>query len=886
MRLEHWLYTVPLRLRSLFRRQRVEQELDEELRYHLDETTRARIDAGMPPAQARLEALRALEGFEQTKERCRDTRRVRLIESLLQDLRYGARGLRKNPGFTLVAVLTLALGLGANTAIFSLVNGILLVPLPYHDPSQLLHVTGAYPKGAIVAMRERVKTMSVAGYVDGKEVTLTGRGEPLRLTAAFVSADLFSVLGVTPQIGRTFQSGEDTVGQDSFVILSDHAWQRLFARDRTIIGRSIQLDGIPREVIGVMPADFRFPSTSTQVWVPLHNDPRSAVSYWADDFMPVVARLQPGSSLQAARTEIQRFQQQVMQLFPWKMPVEWNRDVTVVPLQQDIVSSARTQLLMLLGAVALVLLIACANVANLTLARAATRTREIAVRVALGAGRARIIRQLLTESLLLASLGAALGLVLATLGLALLRSTLPPQTPRLAEVHIDWRVLIATSLLAVLTGIVFGLAPALQVSRAALASALKAGGGRGPAVPLSHRLRSALVIAEVAMAVMLVIGAGLLIRSVWTLSHVNPGFRSEHIVTARLTPSPSLCAEAGRCVTFYREVLTRAQAMPGVQGAALVNTLPLGGRVAKRSIEIEGRPMSPTQPVPLVWLNTVSPDYFRVMGIAIAAGRAFTQEDASGQTLVAMVDAATARRFWPNESPIGKHFRFVDNTDAHVIVGIVSDVRAFDLQTRVPDYIGGTIYVPYNSRATGEGNRLPSAMTLAVRTTIDESQLAASLAHSVAEINRDVPVSEVKTMQTLMSESVSRPASTAELFGAFAGLALLLGVIGIYGVLSFLVARRTQEIGLRMALGAQRRDVLSLIARDAATLSGLGIVIGLTAAFALTRLLRSELYGISPLDPVTYIAVVVLMAIVTIVACSVPALRGLRVDPLIALRQE
>jgi predicted permease len=685
-------------------------------------------------------------------------------------------------------------------------------------------------------------------------------------------------------VGRTFVTGEDAVGMDGCVILSNGLWQRRFSGDIAIVGRVIELDGMPREVVGVMPASFRFPSASTDLWVPLRNDPRSLVSYWAGDFMPVLGRLVAGSTIQQARADVRLFQTYVMTRFPWPMPAQWNQDVSVVPLQHDVVESARLRLLMLLGAVGLVLLIACANVANLTLARSAGRSREIAVRAALGAGRPRIVRQLLTESVLLSSLGGLLGVALATEGLKLLQSALPAATPRLSEVQIDWRVLAFAAALAILTGIAFGVVPALQGSRGAIGDPLKS--GRGSDVPVSNRLRNALVIAEVAMAVWLVIGATLLIRSVWTLSHASPGFRSDHVVTARLTPDPAFCVEAERCVAFYRHVLEEIRKTPGIEAAALVNTLPLGGRVTKRSVNVEGVPTPTTQASPLMWLHTITPDYFRAMGITVLAGRSFTEEDVSGKTLVALVDESTARRFWEGQNPLGKRVRFVGGTDWHVVIGVVPDVKAFTLQKRIPDWIAGTLYVPYNSRSTTEDGRIPAAMTLAVRTSIDEAHVAAPLSRIVSNINRDVPISEVRTMGSVMDEAVSTPASTATLFGTFAGLALVLGMIGIYGVLSFLVSRRTQEIGLRLALGAQRRDVVWLIAKDAARLSGAGISLGLAGSFVLTRLLSGELYGVSPLDPATYAGVALAVALVTIAACGVPTIRGLRVDPLIALRHD
>jgi predicted permease len=885
MRPEHWLYTVPLRLRSLFHRRRVEEELDEELRYHLENKTAAYMDKGLNAAEARRAALREFGGIEQAKEECRDTRQVRPVETLLQDVRFGARALRKHPGYTTLAVLTLALGLGANTAIFSLVNGILLRPLPFAAPERLVAVTGTFPKGAVVALRQRVRTLDVAAYAEGHALNLTGVGEPVRVSSTLVSAELFSILGAAPALGRTFRPDEDRVGRDQYVLLSDALWRQRFARDPAIVGRSIELDGVLRQVVGVMPGDFRFPSAETQVWVPLRNDPRDNVSYWAGDFMPVIGRLRPGATLPQAHGEIRAFHPDVVKMFPWPMPSTWNRDVGVVPLRNGMVADVQGRLIMLFGAVGLVLLIACANVANLTLSRAATREREMGIRVALGAGRARIVRQLLTESVLLALAGGAVGVLLATQGLSMLKAWLPADTPRLADVEIDWRVLAVTAGLALATGIVFGLAPALHASRRALSGALKAG-GKGTAAPVSQRLRSALVVAQVALAVLLVIAAGLLIRSLRALSLVNPGFRSENVLTARITPSASFCAEAARCLTFYRTALDHVRAIPGIESAALVNTPPLGGSVAKRNVNLEGLIGTPTETAPLFWLDIVTPDYFRVLGIPLAAGRGFTEADRTGNPGVAILAASTARRYWPGQDPIGKHLRFVGSEDWLVVIGVVSDVRAYDLERHEPEWMQGTMYVPHSPRATLEDGRVPSEMTLVVRTAAEDSYVAASLRKVVAGLNRDVPVGDVISMRAMVADAVSTPASTATLFGAFAALALILGMVGIYGVLSFLVSRRTHEIGLRRALGARHRDVLWLVLREGAKLACVGIALGLSGAFAVMRLLARELYGVTPMDPVTYVSVAVVMTVVTLAACAIPAVRGMRVDPLIALRQE
>ena len=873
------------RLRSFFRRAHLDRDFDAEISSHLQLAIDENLQRGLSPTDARRQALLRFGGPQQAREQHRDARSLPVLETLLQDLRFAFRMFRKNPGFTAIAALTLALGIGANTAIFSLVNGILLVPLPYPHPEQLMSITGTYPKGGIVAMREQMRTMDVVAYYEGHEFNLTGQGEPLRLTGTVVSAEFFSVLGARPELGRTFVPGEDIPGQDNYVILSHALWQQRFASDLAIIGRPIQLEGVSRQVVGVMPPDFRFPSSQTQIWVPLRNDPRNTILYWADDYMPVIGRLRPGATLEQARSEIRIFQSRVGALFPWTMPKDWNADVTVLPLRSSMVADVRLRLLVLLGAVTLVVLIACANVANLTLARSATREKEIAVRTALGAGRHRIVMQMLTESVLLAGFGGLLGLVLATKGFSSLKAMLPADTPRLSDAHIDWRVLVFTGGLAILTGLLSGLAPALQSTGTAPIEMLRSG-GRAGTLPLSRRLRSSLVVVEIAFAVLLVTAAGLLIRSFWALSHVNPGFRPEHLLTARISPNQSFCNDSERCLAFYRSLLEQLRTSPGVDSAALVNTLPLGGRVAKRSLEIENHTPSPGQDlVPLFWLHVVTPGYFRVMGIPIVAGRPFTDADLSGEP-VAIITTETARRFWPNRDAVGKHIHLLDDKSWRIIVGVTGDVRAYDLQQTIPPWMKGVAYVPYNSSATLEDRRMPADLTIVMRTSVDSSQMSATLREAVAGANPEAAVSEIKTMGAVVSDAIATPRSTAILFIVFAALALALGSIGIYGVLSFVVANRTREIGIRMALGAQRREVLWSVLKEGGQTSLLGIGLGIAAAFALMRVLSSELFGVSAADPLTFGAVAVIVALVALLACYIPASRAMRVDPMVALRYE
>ncbi len=478
-----------------------------------------------------------------------------------------------------------------------------------------------------------------------------------------------------------------------------------------------------------------------------------------------------------------------------------------------------------------------------------------------------------------------LGFVVATQGLASLKRILPADTPRVTDVHVDWHVLAFTAALAVVTGLAFGLAPALHASRTALTESLRAG-GRGAVSSVSQRLRNALVIAEIAFAVLLVIAAGLLVRSFWALSHVNAGFQPEHVITARITPSQPFCSDEPRCLAFYRQMLDRMRASPGVSGAALVNTLPLDGRVAKRSLNVAGFTVPDGETSPLFWLNVVTPDYFRVMSIRLVAGRAFTEADLSGNPPVAIVPRATARRFWPEENAIGKQVRFVGETHWRTVVGVVGDVRAHDLRQDVPDFMAGALYVPYSPKATLEDGRIPAEMTIAVVTTTGPSHLEAALRQTIASLSGEIPVSDVQTMRATVSDAVASPASVTMLFVAFAALALVLGAIGIYGVLSFLVSKRTREIGIRMALGARRRDVFRSIMKEGAQLAFAGVGLGMAGAAAVMRVLSGELYGVGPADPLTYAAVAVVMVIVTMTACFVPTYRAMRVDPLIALRQE
>jgi predicted permease len=882
MRLERWLYALPLKWRSLVRRQQVDRDLDDEIRYHLETEVEAFVSKGMDRAEAWRMVRRGFGGLDQSKERCRDARGLNAIDSLRQDLRYAARVLARHPGYTLVAVLTLALGIGANSAVFSLIDGILLARLPFPAPDRLISITGTYPNGGLAAMRDEVRTMDVAAYAEGKWFTLKDGGDPMRVAGTRVSAELLPILGVTPAHGRWLRQGEDVSPQDRYVILSHDLWATRFASDPSIVGRFVELDGVRREIVAVMPQWFQFPSARTQIWVPLGLDSRNTAAYWAGDFMPFVGRLRAGASMADAHAEIRFFQSRIAARFPWKMPADWNQNVTAIPLRDALVGSVKPRLLILIAAAALVLLTACANVANLSLSKAAARQREIGIRTAIGASPRRIARQLLTENIVLAFFGGGVGLLFAWQSLAVLKLVLPPDTPRLTDVHLNWRVLVFTAVVSILTGCAFGIAPVLSALRLRLRTVLDSG-GRGSSPVVAGPLRAVLTIAQIACAVLLVIAAGLLVRSLWSLSRSDPGFRRDQVVTARISPTESLCNTSERCLAFYRELDDKAQSAAGVSGAALVNTFPLTGAVAKRSLDIEGYIVPPSKAAPLFWLHVVTPDYFKVMDIRVESGRAFVREDFNGPP-VAVVSSTTARRFWGDENPIGRRVRFVGENHWHTIVGITADVRAFDLTKAVPDWIVGTVYVPHGPYGTMEDGRVPTEMTLALRTTLADGQVEAVLRRLVAEVSRDVVIGEVQPVSAVLAAAVAAPAATTSLLVTMAGLALVLGCIGVYGVLSFLVSRQTRDLGIRVALGAQRRDVFWLVIKEGATLCVAGITIGVIGAMAVTRWLSSELHGISPMDPVTYIAVTVAMSVVTLMACYVPTRRAMGVDPLIVLR--
>jgi putative ABC transport system permease protein len=804
------------------------------------------------------------------------------MNNLWQDLRYGARMLAKKPGFTAIAVVTLALGIGATTAIFSVVNAVLLRSLAFEEPEKLIKVWGNTAKNP----QDKVPTSS-PNFRDWREQSgsfsnmaayfefafnLTGTDEPERVAGAPASAELFPTLGIKPALGRSFTADEDKPGADNVVVLSHGLWQRRFGSDPNIVGRTIALDGNAVTIIGVMPQGFYFPSKATELWIPLALNPESTARM--SFFLDVIARLKPGVTLEQAQAEMNAISARLAEAYP-KSNTGWGANL--VPLHEETVGEVRPMLLLLMGVVGFVLLIACANVINLLLVRAVSRQREIAIRSALGASRLRLVRQLLTESITLSLLGGALGLVIAAWGVDLLFALAPDAIPRAREVGVDTRVLAFTLCVSVLTGIVFGIAPALQTSKLDLTTALKEGGRTG--VEGRHRLRGVLVIAEIAIALVLLIGGGLLVKSYIRLQQVNPGFDARNVLVTEIALPTGKYKDEAQWGAFYEQAIGRISTLPGVEACGATTSIPLRGIDSKQLFYIEGRPHGSPQDYTGSSSRTITPGYFRALNIAILRGRDVTEQDREGSPGVAVVNEAYQRRFFPGEDPIGKRLKLGRGPDSDspylTIVGVVSDIKHTGLNKEAaPEFYLSYLQSP------------EFLMTVAVKTDREPQAILAAIRNEIAAIDRDQPLAKVALLEQLLSDSVAGQRFNTLLLGLFATLALALAVVGVYGVMSYSAAQRTQEIGIRIALGAQRKDIMKLIVGQGLTLTVIGVAIGLIASYGLTRLLEKFLFGISATDTMIFAAVSVLLCAVTLLACFIPARRATRVDPMVALRYE
>jgi putative ABC transport system permease protein len=889
-----WIYKFPLRLRSLFRKSRVEQELSDELRFHLEKLAEEYVAKGITPQEARCAALRELGGVEQIKEECRDMRRVNYIESFFQDLRYGLRMLVKNRGFTLVAVLTLGLGIGANSAIFSVVDAVILRPLPYKDPNRLVMVKERIPLASpepipvcapdVVQFQRQNQVFESVAAFGGGQFDLSGEGEPERITAERVNAGLFSLLGVQPVVGRPFTAEEDQPGH-SLAILSYALWQRRFGANPDVLGHTVTLDRQAYTVIGVMPRSFAFPlrgmdqGEAADLFVPMAFT-RDELSDIGDNFnFSVLARLKPGVTWARANADADAIAYRILQTYPPQFRDKIKLEAVALPLSGQVVGRVRTLLLLLLGAVGFVLLIACANVANLLLTRAAHRQREIAVRLAMGAGRLRLLRQLAAENLVLALAGAGLGLLLAFGIMHALVGWMPANIPRVHAIGLNLPVLAFTLGLAALTGLVFGVAPALAASRTDLNSTLKEG-GRSAQQGLQHpRLRAALVVGEIALSMVLLVGAGLLVRSFERVLATQPGFRPEHVLTASLSLPEAQYKQEQQIRGFYRELIDRLKQLPGARAVGASTDLPLeAGWI--HLFTPEGY-----QPPPGAGLNQCSHsviigDYLQTQGVPLLRGRYFTEQDTPGSTPVLIVSESLAKRYWPNQDPIGKRLKWgppESNDPWLTIVGVVGDVKqgALDAAT-----------MPHTYESYGQHGIPGNSLSVAVRAEGNPASLASALRATVWGLDRELAIAQIRTMDQVISESTAPRRFNLILLVAFAALAVALAAIGIYGVISYSVAQRTHEIGIRMALGAQRGDVLRQVVGQGMLLMGAGVIIGIVGALALTRFLTSLLYEVKPTDPVTFAAVSMLVAGVALLASYFPARRATKVDPMVALRYE
>ncbi len=874
-----------LRLRSLAARTRVEQELIRELAFHLDQQIRENLAAGMSPAGARDAAMRTFGGLSQVQEECRDMRRTNHLETLWGDLRYAIRTLGRTPGFTVVIVLTLALAIGANTAIFSVIQGVLLKPLPFPQPDRLVRIyfsSDTQPKFPLnpndfLDFRERNRTFDNMAVITRHDAQLSGSGEPVMLRAFSVSGSYFSTLGLTPARGRDFLKDDELPGRGRIVILSDRLWRSRFNADPSIIGHNITLNTVTQMVVGIMPPNAQHPGNNfhavadgntVDLWVPYTFNDNSAQR--GSHFMDAIGRLKPGVSPEQGNADLSAL---LLRMADEHTGRGWH--VYLVPLFKEIVGRSQRMLFVLLGAVALLLLIACVNAANLLLARSSARVREIAVRSALGAARARIVRQLLTESVVIAFAAAALGTTFALGGVKLLVLRLPPDFPRASAIRLDLTVFAVTLLVAVLTGLLFGLVPALTASRADLQQSLREGGRGATGVSRQLRLRNFLVVGETALACVLLIAAGLMLHSFVNLLQADPGFRPHQVLTASLSLPREHYREPASGVRFYAELAANLQAIPGVEAVGFGTDLPWTGYDGNADgYTIEGRPSSATEKT-TARFHAASADYFKALGIPLLAGRFVNERDDNDAPTVIVINESMAKRYWPGQDAVGKRISFNSRpaTDKEWIriIGVVADVKDQPDSTTVRP----AFWLPHAQQPERQ-------MLVVVRGNIDQAQLR----DAVRRLDPELAVSDVRQMNQIAAAALATQRFALFLIGLFAALALVLATFGMYGVVSYSVNLRMHEFGLRMALGARPWDLTSLIVRQGLTLSLAGAAVGLAAAAGVTRLLRGLLYGVSGQDPVTFAAVALVAIFTAALACYLPARRAASADPMQSLRAE
>ncbi|HEY9282770.1 MAG TPA: ABC transporter permease [Pyrinomonadaceae bacterium] len=867
------------RLLFLRRRGRFDRELEEEMRFHLEMKIEENVAGGMKPEEARYAARRQLGNDTLFREVSREMWGFTSAETLIQDVRYGLRTLLKNPAFTAVAVLTLALGVGANTAIFSVVNAVLLKALPYHDSERLVLVSGAqhsagpgtlsFPEAQDFAAR--LTTLEDFAAVQTQSVNLTGGAQPERVRGAFVTANFFEVFNLTPSTGRTFSRGEDQPGAERVVVVNEGFRRRRLNSAPDPAGQKLVLNGEPYSVIGVVPSSFRHPlDPEVEIWMTAQRFPGYAPRRDAR-YLFGVGHLGPGVTPEQAQAEADAVASQMAQAYPDESA---GRGAKVERLEELMVRNIRPILLALFAAVGCILLIACSNLANLMLARGAARQKEFALRAALGAGRWRLVRQLLTETTLLALLGGSLGLLLARWGLDLLLAANPGVLPA-GEVRLDAPVLLFTLGASVLTGVLFGLSPAWQLLSIDLHTTLKEGGRTGGEGAGAPRARSVFVVVQVALALVLLVGGSLFIKSFYTLLHVDPGFKPQNLLTLEYRLPRNKYVESSAQWEFHRQVVEQLRGVPGVESAALIRGLPLTGNGGSVRIALPDGEAPPRGQEPQVMFNTATPGYFETMGIPFLNGRAFDDRDRLDAPAVFVVNQTMARRFWPNQDPVGKQVRIVDSDTTGTVVGVVGDAKHMWLSEAQQPQL-------YNCYSQSPG----FFATVVVRTKVEPMGLSQAVREAVWKVDKDQPVWKVRSVESLVAYNVADKRFLMLLMAVFAALALTITSVGLYGIVSYTVGQRTHEIGIRMALGARTGDVLRLVVKQGMRLAAMGVGLGLIASLALTRFIQSLLFGVSATDALTFTGVPALLGVVALLACYIPARRATKVDPLIALRQE
>jgi putative ABC transport system permease protein len=813
-------------------------------------------------------------------DRCRDQRRTRWLEDFIRDARFALRSFSKSPAFTLVAVLTLALGIGANTAFFSTAYGIIFRPLPYPAPDRLVDIEdGIAGVGPVTSLREIARAADYAGYFPDDELNLQLGGEAWRVRAAAVTWNLVRVLGVPPARGRWFEPAEERSGQNHVAVLSDRTWRGRFGRDPAVLGRRIVLNDQPFEIIAVMPAGFAFPSPATEMWIPIAGDPRNAGYMWGGGNLWPVARLRDGATLAAAQAELRPALDRIRGMFPWRVPDEYGRDARAIPYGDALAEGVRPKLFALSAATLLLLLIACGNVANLLLARAVHREREFAMREALGAPRSRLLRQLMAENFVLVVAGGMAGLLAATVILKLLPLLLPNDTPRLHEIVPDLNLLSVAAGSMLLTVVIFSAAPMIRLSwlrRVSLVGRATTASKRTSGVSL------ALIGFELALATVLLVGAGLMGRTLWQLAHVDSGVRATGVVVARISAGPNRCGKPEPCWAMLQDLNRTLIGLPGVRSVNWSNLAPLDKEFSAVSVGIQDHPTSPGAPAFVFWQIAATPGYFQALGVPLRAGRFFTDADRAGALPVAIVSESAAKRFWTTESAIGKRIRPMSDNEWRTVVGVVADVAQYSL-TGFPSWVEGVQYVPLEQALPRVAQSIQ--LTIFVESSQPQAVLVA-LPFTVRRRFSDVVVSRMASLEGIRSESVADQRSTARLLALFAALGLLLGVAGVYGVISHRTAQRTREIGIRMVMGATAGRVVGLVVGETLMVSFAGCAAGIAGAFALSRFLQSLLFGVTSHDAVAFAIFPAVLLAASALAAAIPAWRASRIDPALTLREE